>query len=95
MIVFWVLIACTLVLVPCALFVDGTTGPWTLRALAPPLAAGVLANIGFLLLLHALKSGSLSVVAPIIAIEGGAAAAISMLLGEPPSQSNSSSCSLP
>jgi len=84
-IVFWVLLVCCAALVPSSLLIDGTEGPWTLRALAPPVAAGLLGNVGFLLLLRALRSGSLSVVAPIIAIEGGVAAALSVALGERPS----------
>lgn len=84
LIMFWVLTICTVAVLPVALVVDGGEGPWTPRALAWPVAAGVCANVGFFLLLRALRSGNLSVVAPIIALEGGVATLISIGLGERP-----------
>ncbi|MEY4226925.1 MAG: hypothetical protein RL190_1682, partial [Actinomycetota bacterium] len=84
LIMFWVLAICTTAVLPVALIVDGGEGPWTLRALAWPLAAGLSANVGFFLLLRALRSGNLSVVAPIIALEGGIATVMSIGLGERP-----------
>ncbi|MFM7693278.1 MAG: EamA family transporter [Actinomycetota bacterium] len=84
LIMFWVLAICTVAVLPVALVVDGGEGPWTPRALAWPVAAGVCANVGFFLLLRALRSGNLSVVAPIIALEGGVATLISIGLGERP-----------
>lgn len=84
LIMFWVLAVCTAAVLPIALLVDGTGGPWTPRALAWPVVAGVSANVGFFLLLRALRAGSLSVVAPIIALEGGIATLLSIALGERP-----------
>jgi len=84
LIMFWVLAVCTAAVLPIALLVDGTGGPWTPRALAWPVLAGVSANVGFFLLLRALRAGSLSVVAPIIALEGGIATLLSIALGERP-----------
>ena len=84
LIMFWVLAICTAAILPIALLVDGGEGPWTLRALAWPVAAGIAANVGFFLLLRALRSGNLSVVAPIIALEGGIATLLSIGLGERP-----------
>jgi drug/metabolite transporter (DMT)-like permease len=85
LIMFWVLAVCTAAVLPIALIVDGTGGPWTARTLAWPVVAGVSATIGFFLLLRALRAGSLSVVAPIIALEGGFATVMSIGLGERPS----------
>lgn len=81
----WVLVISSASLVPVALLLHGTEGTWTIRALAAPVLAGVFANLGFLCLLRALRTGSLSVVAPIIAVEGGLAAAMAIVLGERPS----------
>ena len=72
-IMFWVLIVTTAAVLPLALIVDHLEGPWTIEGLAWPVAAGVLADVGFFLLLRALRKGSLSVIAPIIALEGGVA----------------------
>ena len=83
-IMFWVLAVCTAAVLPIALVVDGGEGPWTPRALAWPVVAGLCANVGFFLLLRALRSGNLSVVAPIIALEGGIATVLSIGLGERP-----------
>lgn len=83
-IMFWVLAICTVAVLPVALIVDGGAGPWTPRAVAWPIAAGTCANVGFFLLLRALRSGNLSVVAPIIALEGGIATVMSIGLGERP-----------
>lgn len=75
----------TAALVPLALIVDRGEGPWTATALAWPVVGGISATAGLFLLVRALSVGSLSVVAPIIAVEGGIAAALSVALGERPS----------
>lgn len=77
-------VACA-ALVPLALLVDGAAGPWTPDALAWPVLGGGCATAGLFLLVRALSVGSLSVVAPIIAVEGGIAAGFSVALGERPS----------
>jgi drug/metabolite transporter (DMT)-like permease len=82
---FWILIVTTAAVLPFALIVDRLQGPWTVEGLAWPVAAGLLADIGFFLLLRALTKGSLSVVAPIIALEGAAATLLAIALGERPS----------
>ena len=84
-IMFWVLTVTTAAVLPFALIVDQLEGPWTIEGLAWPVAAGVLADVGFFLLLRALSKGSLSVIAPIIALEGGLATIFSIALGERPS----------
>ena len=84
-IMFWVLVVTTAAVLPVALVVDRGEGPWTPAGLAWPVAGGVLADVGFFLLLRALRQGSLSVVAPIIALEGGLATLLSIALGERPS----------
>ncbi len=85
LVMFWVLVVTSSAVVPLVLIIDRGEGPWTPAALAWPVAAGLLANVGFFLLLKALSVGSLSVVAPIIALEGGVAAVMSIALGERPS----------
>lgn len=82
---FAMLVISTSVVVPAALIVDGLQGPFNVQALAAPVLAGVAGNVGFLLMLKALRSGTISVVAPIIALEGGLAAAVAVVLGERPS----------
>ena len=84
-IMFWVLAVTTAAVLPFALAVDRLEGPWTPAGLAWPVAGGLLADVGFFLLIRALSAGSLAVVAPIIALEGGIATAMSVLLGERPS----------
>ncbi|MGI9117079.1 MAG: EamA family transporter [Gaiellales bacterium] len=84
-IMFWVLAVTTAAVFPVALVVDRGAGPWTFAGLAWPIAGGALADVGFFLLLRALTKGSLSVVAPIIALEGGLATLMSVALGERPS----------
>lgn len=84
-IMFWILVVTTAAVLPFALVVDRLEGPWTPAGLAWPVLAGVLADVGFFLLLRALTKGSLSVVAPIIALEGAAATLLSIALGERPS----------
>ena len=84
-IMFWILTVTTAAVLPLALIVDHLEGPWTIEGLAWPVAAGVLADVGFFLLLRALRKGSLSVIAPIIALEGGVATIFSIALGERPS----------
>jgi drug/metabolite transporter (DMT)-like permease len=85
LVMFWVLVVSATAVVPVALLVDGLAGPWDPESLALPIAAGLLANLGFLLLLLALRRGNLSIVAPIIAVEGGIATLMSIALGERPS----------
>jgi drug/metabolite transporter (DMT)-like permease len=68
LVMFWVLVVSATAVVPVALLVDGLAGPWDPESLALPIAAGLLANLGFLLLLLALRRGNLSIVAPIIAV---------------------------
>lgn len=75
----------TVALVPLAVIVDRGAGPLTVAALAWPVLGGISATAGLFLLVRTLSVGSLSVVAPIIAVEGGIAAALSVLLGERPS----------
>ena len=84
-IMFWVLLVTTAAILPFALAIDHLQGPWTAGSLAWPIAAGALADVGFFLLLRALTKGSLSVVAPIIALEGGVATVLAIALGERPS----------
>ena len=79
------LLISTCLVVPVALIVDGLQGPFNLQALGPPALAGIAGNIGFLLMVKAMKVGSISIVAPIIALEGGLAAAVAVVLGERPS----------
>lgn len=81
----WVLIISAGAVIPVALVVDRLEGPWSAATLAWPAAAGLFAVVGFLLLLRALRSGNLSVIAPIIAFEGGIATVMSIALGERPS----------
>lgn len=75
----------TVGLVPFALFVDRGEGPWTLEAVAWPVGAGCSAVFALVMLVRALSVGSLSVIAPIIALEGGIAVLMSVALGERPS----------
>lgn len=84
-IMFWVLVVTAAVVLPIALIVDRLEGPWTPAGLGWPVLAGLLAAVGFFLLLRALTKGSLSVVAPIIALEGGVATLLAIALGERPS----------
>ena len=84
-IMFWILGVTTAAVLPFALVVDHLQGPWTPAGLAWPVLAGALADIGFFLLLRALSKGSLAVVAPIIALEGGIATVMAVGLGERPS----------
>ena len=83
-IMFWVLLVTTAAILPFALAIDHLQGPWTPGSLAWPIAAGALADVGFFLLLRALTKGSLSVVAPIIALEGGVATVLAIALGQSP-----------
>lgn len=83
-VIFWVLLTSTVLIVPAALLVEGLAGPFDLRSLLPAMLAGVFTITGFSFLLKALRTGSLSVVSPIIATEGGFAAAMAIGLGERP-----------
>lgn len=82
---FWILLIGTSAVIPVALVVDGLAGPFTPRSLVVPVLAGVIANAGFLCLTRALRVGTISVVAPIIALEGGLGTLLSIALGERPS----------
>ena len=82
---FGVLLVTTMAVLPFALVIDGVHGPWTVESLAWPVVGGALSDVGFFLILRALAHGSLSVVAPIIALEGGLATLMSIALGERPS----------
>jgi drug/metabolite transporter (DMT)-like permease len=80
----FVLLVATSIVVPTALIVDGLQGPFTPRSIAIPAVAAILGNVGFLLMLRAMRSGNISIVAPIIALEGGLAALIAIGFGERP-----------
>ena len=77
-----VAVAC---LAPAALVADRLEGPWTAAGLGWPVAAGVFGVAALFLLVRALGVGSLSVVAPIIALEGGIAVILAVIIGERPS----------
>ncbi len=81
---FWILLFGTTLVVVAALVVDGTEGPFGWRSLLVPAFAGICGNAGFLLLATALKHGNISVVVPIMALEGGIATVFSIALGERP-----------
>ena len=80
-VVAWVLAAQTALTLPLALAFDDPLG-------APPAdyaraaGAGLLLVIGFLSFVHALRVGSLSIVSPIVGLEGGIAALMAVGLGE-------------
>ncbi len=61
--------------IPLALALDGVPGSGDLRPLGCAVLAGVLEVAGFLFFFRALERGDLAVVAPIIGLEGGIAAA--------------------
>ena len=75
----------TLALVPVAIVVDYGNVTFTVENLAWSVLGGVFSVFGLLTLVRALSVGSLSVVAPIIALEGGIAVVMSVALGERPS----------
>jgi drug/metabolite transporter (DMT)-like permease len=68
------------VIAPAALFVD--TPDWTLRGGLLALLVGALTAAGYQAGFVAFRNGSVSIVAPIIACEGGVAAAIAIAAGE-------------
>ena len=77
----WILGVQVALTVPLALIFDDPLG----TPLADYLRAssgGVLLAVGFLLFVHALRVGSLSVISPIVGLEGGIAALIAVGLGE-------------
>ena len=81
---FWVLLFGTGLVVVAALVVDGTVGPFGWRSLLVPALAGIAANVGFLCMTTGLRDGNISVVIPIMALEGGIAVVFSVVLGERP-----------
>jgi drug/metabolite transporter (DMT)-like permease len=68
--------------IPLALAVDGVPGSGELGPLGYAVLAGVLEVGGFLFFFRALERGDLSVVAPIIGLEGGIAALAVFAFGE-------------
>jgi drug/metabolite transporter (DMT)-like permease len=68
--------------IPLALALDGVPGRGDLRPLGFAVLAGVLEVGGFILFFRALERGDLSVVAPIIGLEGGIAALSVFAFGE-------------
>jgi drug/metabolite transporter (DMT)-like permease len=70
---------CTL---PLALIVDGLPGQDDLRPMGFAVLAGIFEVGGFVFFFRALHRGNLSVVAPIIGLEGGLAALIVFAFGE-------------
>jgi drug/metabolite transporter (DMT)-like permease len=78
---FW-LLACGIVpLVPAALLAEDWPAHVPLDALAAAIVAGVLDGIAVVCLLRALAVGSLALVAPLAALEGGVAALGAVALG--------------
>lgn len=82
---FWILLFGTGLVIAAALVVDGTAGPFGWRSLLVPALAGVVSNIAFLCMTTGLRDGNISVVIPIMALEGGIAVVFSVVLGERPS----------
>jgi drug/metabolite transporter (DMT)-like permease len=70
----------TLAVTPVLLFVDGPD--WSVRGVAIAAAAAAAIVPGYLLGYTAFQRGDVSVVAPVIACEGGVAAAIALAAGE-------------
>jgi drug/metabolite transporter (DMT)-like permease len=80
---FWLLTVGALALVPIKVIADrGEPLFADARSVGFAAAAGVLDTIGFLALTRGLRTGSLSVVAPIAGLSGGIAAMIAVGLGE-------------
>jgi drug/metabolite transporter (DMT)-like permease len=80
---FVMLSASILVTVPLALAVDGLPSALHGRAVAAAALAGLLEISGFVCYLKAVQRGSMAVVAPLIGLEGGVAAVIAVIGGEP------------
>lgn len=78
---FWLLAIGCLPLLPVTLLVEDLPAHVEPRAVAAAVAAGVLNALGVLFLLRGLRTGSLALVAPLTALEGGVAAIGSILLG--------------
>ena len=79
----WILVVGVVVALPAALVTDGLpSGSSEWRAAGLAAISGVLYVIAFSSLLKGLERGSLSIVAPLTALEGAFAAAISFGLGE-------------
>jgi len=76
------LVANALLTVPVALALDGLPGGGDLRPLGCAVLAGVLEALGFVLFFRALQTGDLAVVAPIVGLSGGIAAAGVIAFGE-------------
>ena len=77
----WILTVQTVVTVPLALLFDDLTAA-PLADYARAAGGGLLLAGGFVAFVHALRVGSLSVVSPIVGLEGGIAALIAVGLGE-------------
>jgi drug/metabolite transporter (DMT)-like permease len=81
---FWILVFGTGWVIVAALVLEGTAGPFGWRSLLVPALAAVASNAAFLCMSTALKKGNISVVIPIMALEGGIAVVFSIALGERP-----------
>lgn len=76
------LVANALLTIPIALALDGLPGSGDLQPLGCAVLAGVLEALGFVLFFRALQIGDLAVVAPIVGLSGGVAAAGVIAFGE-------------
>jgi drug/metabolite transporter (DMT)-like permease len=79
-VVFGSLLIGLIVLAPAAAFVD--TPDWTTRGVLLAIGVGVMSALAYWIAFHAFRYGSVSVVAPIIACEGGVAAVLALAAGE-------------
>jgi drug/metabolite transporter (DMT)-like permease len=79
---FVLLTAGALVTLPIALALDGLPGPGGRERLPIVAAAGLLELAAFVCYLKAVKVGSLSVIAPLVGLEGGVAGLIAIAGGE-------------
>lgn len=77
----WILSVQVVLTVPLALVFDDPLGA-PIADYARAAGGGLLLSVGFLAFVHALRVGSLSVVSPIVGLEGGIAALIAVGLGE-------------
>lgn len=82
---FWILLVGTILVIGAAFLIDGMEGPFGWRSLLVPAFAGICGNAAFLCMSTGLKHGNISVVIPIMALEGGIAVVFSVALGERPS----------
>jgi drug/metabolite transporter (DMT)-like permease len=79
-VVFGSLLIGLVVIAPAAAFVDPPD--WTTRGVLLAIGVGVLSALAYWIAFHAFRFGSVSVVAPIIACEGGVAAVLAIAAGE-------------